>query len=248
MSCLSCVTDINEFEVYPSPCAYYKCDEALAADNLIDKLGLLTLTRTSGGSSVSGVIEGARDILSAEATTSNQCFSLQQSGGSIAFWFKEDTGSTGEPFFYKGDARASGPVDPNLEWVITLITTDPSGPSQVDLRIYHTDDSSTIASITGGAASWINQGDHWFFFIAWVDKVAETVNIRIIDRDNSSNDATASVSYTGKTPRPIVSSTFETDGGVISAVIDEVGLYDRVLSTAEQDFLYNSGAGRTYPW
>lgn len=99
-----------------------------------------------------------------------------------------------------------------------------------------------------GRNAIINSGisaNTWFFFVAWHDSTANTVNLQINNGSVTSNGTTASlqaptssafrVGYSGTT------TTFGLDGSM-----QNLGYWKRVLNSTERSTLYNSGNGVNY--
>lgn len=85
----------------------------------------------------------------------------------------------------------------------------------------------------------------WHFFHLYYDPVAHKVGI-------SFDNGAATLTGTGVSFTPQINGVWDFFGPLVSfgvdVVWDEIGLkLDRKLTSAEQAFLYNSGAGRTWP-
>jgi hypothetical protein len=84
----------------------------------------------------------------------------------------------------------------------------------------------------------------WYFVVAWVDTVGNTLNIQV-------NNGTAdSASFSDTIPDTTVQLQIGGAGvGPLytwDGLIDQVGFWKRVLTSDERAFLYNAGAGRSY--
>jgi hypothetical protein len=85
----------------------------------------------------------------------------------------------------------------------------------------------------------------WFFFVFWMDPADNLVRFQL-------NDGAINVFVT-----PIAIPATSTQSTVVirgangnqsgQFVVDELGIWSKVLSAAERTDLYNGGAGRTYP-
>lgn len=84
----------------------------------------------------------------------------------------------------------------------------------------------------------------WHFVVAWHDSVANTVNLQIdngaITSNPWSNGVTDGTDYFG--------IGNYSAGQWLGGRVDELGLWKRVLTAAERDYLWNGGAGRAYPF
>jgi hypothetical protein len=84
----------------------------------------------------------------------------------------------------------------------------------------------------------------WYFIVAWHNASANTLNIQV-------NNGTVYTDASPVTPR---TDTFvfqlgaqqSPAAGFWDGLIDEVGIYKKVLTSDERTWLYNSGAGRSY--
>ena len=88
----------------------------------------------------------------------------------------------------------------------------------------------------------------WHFIVTWHDATANTLNLQI-DNGTVISSATGGI-FPANSAVPVrigargaVGSELYFDG-----LIDEVGLWRRVLTPAERTTLYNGGAGLTYPF
>ena len=84
----------------------------------------------------------------------------------------------------------------------------------------------------------------WYFVVAWHDATANTLNSQV---NNSTIDSVACTTgiYAGpgefRIGAQAAASPFSFDG-----LIDQVGIWKRVLTADERTYLYNGGAGRAY--
>ena len=84
----------------------------------------------------------------------------------------------------------------------------------------------------------------WYFIVCWHDAAGNTINIQV-------NNGTADSAATGGTPINDGAGYFAIgaegrNGDYWDGLIDEVAVWNRVLTSGEKDWLYDSGAGRTY--
>lgn len=97
--------------------------------------------------------------------------------------------------------------------------------------------------ITGAVSASINT---WYFIVAWYDSGDGSLHIRV-------NNTSQADSITGATGVVVSAAQFRIGAreyagfeDYANAVIDEVGIWKRVLTPTEITYLYNGGAGRTY--
>lgn len=94
--------------------------------------------------------------------------------------------------------------------------------------------------------AWCVPGQ-WNFYVAWAD--ADTHTIDIIVNNGASNVQAVSggaiVGPSASVDFQIGSSEYHDDP---DGIVDEVGIWSRLLTPAERTALYNAGAGVTYPF
>jgi hypothetical protein len=97
--------------------------------------------------------------------------------------------------------------------------------------------ASVSSSITPSTATW-------YFLVAWHDATANTINITV--NNGSPNSTSHSGGCFNSTADVMMGAG---DGAVdfFDGLIDEVGVWSRVLTAGERTVLYNNGTGITYP-
>lgn len=82
-----------------------------------------------------------------------------------------------------------------------------------------------------------------YFIVAWHDSVANTINIQV---NNGSVDSAAHTGGAFQGNAKFSLGSYQDSGGspteFLNGILDEVGVWSRLLSTAEKTALYNSGA------
>ena len=211
--------------------AYWKLDEASGAR--ADSAGANTLTDNNTVLGATGKI--GLGALFAAATTEylssadNAALSMGDFDFTIGLWFNATTSLTQRTLIAKGDGNTSNAT----EYALYLTV----GSLQFDVM---------NGSATGSIASAALSLSTWYYALAWYDATANTVNLKI------NNVAVTPVSYGGgsyDSTHPFnigrwpVFNLWYYDG-----IIDEVGIWKRKLTDAEQTALYNSGNGRSWPF
>lgn len=200
-----------------------------------DSYGVRALTNNGTVTFGAGKVGNAATFVAA----SSQYLSLADEAGlsmgdfdfSIAGWVNFTTISR-QLILGKGDA--GGATD---EYYVIL---------ESDGKLYfHVGNGSAFGDVTGNTLGVLSSGT-WYFFVAWHDSVANTVNI-------SSNDgAVDSASYSGGSYDSALPFALGRDGSYgglyLNGQLDEVGIWKRVLTAAERTRLYNGGNGITYPF
>lgn len=102
--------------------------------------------------------------------------------------------------------------------------------------------NSTFVSVDGGSLSL----NTWHLVIFWHNPVANTLNFQT---DNGTVVSSAFSDGTFSSAGQIqLGSTTDLADAELDGLLDEVGFWTRVLTSAERSALYNSGAGLTYPF
>lgn len=143
----------------------------------------------------------------------------------------------------------------NFTTVINLMTVVCKDQTSVS-RSYRVDyNNSALRFFTfqsgGGVAGQIAPAftpatGTWYFVCAWQDVTANTVNLQI---DNGSVNTATRTATPGTTAADFtVGKGASASAQYFNGIVDEIGLWKRVLTSTERTTLYNSGAGRTYPF
>jgi hypothetical protein len=209
--------------------SYWKLDEA--SGNALDAHGSNELTETSGTiASTTGIINGARDIEAADTEYFNLADNATISAGDIDLtwqvWVNLESKS-GDMFIVN-------------KW----------GTSNFEYRIYY--DSSSDRFVFGVSTNGTNEvtvpADNLgapslsttYHILAWHDATANTLNIRV------NNGTVDSTSHSGGIRDGSSPLRFSHSFDWLDGWIDEIGLWKRVLTSEEQDALWNSGSGLSY--
>lgn len=88
----------------------------------------------------------------------------------------------------------------------------------------------------------------WYFAVLWVDKTAMSVNLQVNNGTIVSNLISVYTPPAGNVALDIGRREYPGFENYFDGLIDEVGLWRRVLTAQERTDLYNSGNGRTYPF
>lgn len=213
-----------------------------ASGNALDVLGVNDLTDNGGCGSGTGIINGARTF---NGTTQrfthvdNADFSIAGTSATFTAWVKLNTTpltGTARTILAKYNYTTS-----NREY--TLLAENPGTTSRY--RFYVSSDGVTAVSIAADSFG-IPTANVWTFVVAWIDIVANTINIQI---NNGPVDSTAYSSgvFDGVSDFEM-GSLNQLLNYWMDGLIDETGFWKRVLSAAERTSLYNGGAGLAYPF
>ena len=226
--------------------AYWKMDESGIVDRA-DSVGTLTLTNlpvpgVTGPTSATGIINNGVDYEDANGVYFEHGpdpavvdFNGQQSF-TIAAWAQ--TESQGQRRTIIAKYQSSG----QAQWYLQYRNTDDhwifgvsnDGTAEVEVD---SDNQGAVADAT------------WYFIVGWYDADADTINIRV---------GTGSTLQAADTPVAHTTGIFNstsvlrlgrlTTAGYFDGLTDEVGIWNRVLTSAEIVELFNGGAGKTYPF
>jgi|SRR5688572_30675063 len=111
-----------------------------------------------------------------------------------------------------------------------------------NLRFHVSDDGTSNVSVVNSASISANT---WYFFVAWHDAVANTLNISVNDNAAASAahstgvyDGAASL-YFGRNEEGLT---------YLNGRLDAISIWKRLLTASERTQLYNSGNGLDYPF
>jgi len=194
-----------------------------------------TLTAVNTPTSVLGIVGNGVSYASASSQYQTRADNADLSMGDIDFtiagWLKATTLPGAASLF--GKWHSSGGATPKEYWVGTVGTT---------LAFYVSSDGSAQTNINFGTTLATAT---WYFVVAWHDSVGNTINI-------TANDGTvASASYSSGVfdgTSPFRLGAMASDNNYQNGILDEVGVWKRVLSAAEITELYNAGSGRDYAY
>lgn len=212
--------------------SYWKLDEASGAR--ADSHGSNNLTDNNTVGSAAGIINNCADFIS-----TNSEFLSHASNASL-----EMSGNT--------DFSISGWVKITTIQSQSLITKDDDAANSRDYTFDYLGAGGLRFYIKGGSTYICDSVsitiDTWHFIVAWYDSSNGQLHLRI-------DDTTTYNSVTGATGTDASAAQFRIGAreylgfeDYSDALIDEVGIWKRVLSSQEITDLYNSGAGLTYPF
>lgn len=213
--------------------AYWKLDGAA------DSVGANTLTDVGGVGFVAGKQGNAASFASGKYFYVNDNPALSM-GGDIAFTVAAWVYLTG----YGGLYTYKGVVDKtqynNDEYLLGVYTEN--GIAYAGFGIQKADNSAFVRA-TKNQNLALNT---WYLLIGWHDPDTNAAYVSV----NNGVAASATVAGGARdgTRRLEIGRSNNTPGQYFPGHIDEVGIWKRALTTDEKAYLYNSGAGRTYPF
>lgn len=217
--------------------AYWKLDES--SGNATDSSGNgFTLTNTTSKAYVAALINNGIDFGSSvrnttELTTSSQILSSATGSASISLWFKQNTSvqTAGDPgLFILPYKNATGSV-------IAIILKWNGGSPRIEI-IRRTSSDATAFTTFGNSTSV------WYHVVAVYN--GSTIS-GYLDNVAFSTTGVSSTGTFNAASYPIsLGGSFMSNNA--TAIIDEVGVWDKALTTNEISQLYNGGAGLSYPF
>jgi len=214
--------------------AYYSLDEA--SGNAIDAHGALDLTETSGTiDAASGKVGGARDIEAGDTERFVHADHADLSVGDIDFTF------IGWVLFESlGGSRA-------------VIAKQIAGAGTREYEIGYDSGANRLrfsVSPDGTAQTDVDAGNlgapataTWYFIVAWHDAVNDQIAIQV---NNGTPDTAAHSTGVINGTNSFFLGARSNNANPHDGLLDEIGLWKRVLTSDERTWLYNAGAGRSY--
>lgn len=155
----------------------------------------------------------------------------------IACWVKLTTKTTTQQIVTKFGASITNRCEYALLYV-------PSATDRFEFIISTNNAGGTLTAVANnfGAPSI----GVWYFICAWWDQTAGTVNISV---NNGTANSTSGPKAIGSTGAAFMVGWRETlpSNESLDGYVDELGLWRRVLTTAEKSQLYRGGLGVTHP-
>ena len=218
--------------------AYWTADET--SGNRADSVGSNTLTDNNTVGSAAGVLSNAAQFVAANSEylshISNSDLQMGDVGFTLSAWAKVTSTAAIQVIASKYNTTAD-------EREYALLFED--SPSRFTWRISTDGTSGALvnASVTPGTFST----SAFYHLLAWHDPDANLIGLSV----NDGTPVTASVSggsFVGSSVFALGALVAVSAGSLLDGSIDEVGIWKRVLTAEERTFLYNGGAGRTYPF
>lgn len=224
--------------------AFWNCDEA--SGNLVDALGRTDLTAVNSPGATTGVIKGARVCDQATAAYFSRASSVYTNTGTGSF--------SGSLWFYSTDAakfftrqRFIGNYNSGVLGGYSFFMGRPGGTQTLTLECQNAGVQSDINLATGDTLN----GWTWMYF-EWNADTGKRY-IRLKSKDLGLDLSSGPTAYSGPsandTSVPFAVGAYQSSAQAALGNIDMVGFWNtRVLTTLEQDLLYNNGSGLQYPF
>lgn len=216
--------------------SYWKLDEA--SGDALDSHGSNDLTESSGTiASATGIIGNCRDFELGDTEwfdlPSNSDVSMGDIDFTISCWVNLESLAAVYTFVGKDTGAA-----PNREYLVEYTNS----ASRFRFGVF---DAATGASFNSVNANNLGapSASVWYFIVCWHDSVSNTINIQV------NNGTPNSQAHTTGVRAGAAAFRFGARGDGTSimndGLLDEVGLWKRILTSDERTALYN---GLTYPF
>jgi len=205
--------------------------------NTADSAGSNTLTNIGGVTFVAGKVGNAANLVSAStqrlAAADSASFQMGVGNFTVAAWVKWTDNSTERTICFYGGYGANGYglwTHNNELWAV-VTTGDPTVIQATNVGIGYGDGVFHLAVATFNRASnvdlWVDNGQTGNYVPGVISGVAGNMNSSVGFQIGA--DESPPTNY-------------------IDAVVDEVGVWNRILTPTEITALWNGGAGTTYPF
>lgn len=195
-----------------------------------------TLTATNSPTTTTGKVGNGASLVAASSQyytiADNADLSMGDIDFTIAGWVNATTLPAAATLFGKWNSTG-GVGTPKEYWVGTLTTS---------VNFFVSSDGSAQTSKASAATLSTST---WYFVVCWHDSVNNTINIQV---NNGTPDSAAYSSGVFDGVSPFRIGAMAGNVNFENGIIDEVGVWKRVLTAGERTSLYNAGAGITYPF
>lgn len=225
-------------DLYTNLMDYWTLQEA--SGNRAGSQGVLTLTDNNTVPGAAGKVgNGAQFTLAnSESLSSASVVSLQMGSGqdfTLATWVKLATKATDQALIVKA--------------------TDVSGAAGIEYVLQYKLANDRFNALVSNGSATANQladtlgavsVDTWYFVVAWLD-AGTSLNIQV---NNGTADTLGTAVYAQAAAGGFALGRNGGDVTIphyLNGMLDEAAIWKRILTAAERTFLYNAGAGRTWP-
>lgn len=213
--------------------SYWSLDEV--SGSRADAHGTNHLTDNNTVTSATGKVGTAADFVRANSeylsVASNASIQVGDIDFTIAAWFKVDIAGAAYAI-----ASQYGSTSATRSWVLRRAASN--------VMQFQVSSDGTATAAISDLATTISVGT-WYFVVAWHDSVANTLNIQV---NNGTPAATTHTTGVNTATGAFNLGTYDNGTNLYDGLIDEVGFWKRVLTSAERTDLYNAGSGRNYAY
>jgi hypothetical protein len=214
--------------------AYYDFEDA--SGNLLDNVGSNDLTETDGTiASVAGKVGNARDFERADTeyfAAADAAWNSITGNLTITAWINAETASG----IFQGIVSKLTVAGDQVSYLLGI-----NDLGEVTFEV-STDGTRTSSAVFEQVNSTPISASTWYFLVG---RRREGVNVGL--SVNAGTEVTATLAggiFDGTAAFEI--GAYNVNASNFDGIIDEVGVWNRVLTDDEVDWLYNSGSGRSY--
>jgi hypothetical protein len=226
--------------------AYWDLDESSDGSGAIsraDSVGSTTLTDNNTTPSGTGILSNGANLerdnsewlLATDANAAAVDFGGNQSF-TFAGWFKFESASQDMTLLAKYNTSS----DQRAYW----LRYDDS-ETGTELRWLVSGDGISATTCTNTSIGADVTTGQWYFVVAWHDAENDQLGLSV---NNGTPDTVAHSAGIKNSSATFFLGAVATGTTGFDGIIDEVGAWNRVLTSTERTALYNSGAGKTYPF
>jgi hypothetical protein len=215
---------------------YWKMDETSGTrfDSTANSINLTAINTVGSGT---GIINNAAKLIRPNNELlrhpNDTVLQMGDIDFTIAFWFKATSLPDHMGLVSKYDSSAEEYL---VDWL----------DSTEVLRFVVWDGSSFGVTTLSFPAT---QTGDWYFVVAWHDATNDTINLQLFDGATNPTSTTAhSTGVAVDTAVFEVGRFLSNNTYCFNGLIDEVGIWKRVLTSAERVELYDNGLGLSYPF
>ncbi len=219
--------------------AYWKLDEA--SGTRADSFSNNNLSDNNTVGSATGKINLAADFVASSSEylsiADNVPLSFGDEALTITYWANGDTLSGTQSLL--GKWASSGSVA-TCEYASRFVGADFAfrvGDGSTNGTVSSTNYSTQVAAFSTGT---------WYYIMVWHDPSANEIGIRINADDAHNNVLSWTTGILDGAASFSIGRMGDFDGQYWDGLIDEVGIWRRVLTAGENTTLYNGGAGLPY--
>ena len=206
--------------------SYYKLDETSGV--VVDELGTNNGTNNGATRDIIGKIENAFNFSSNDWVNMSYSSSLDfDSSFSTSYWIKYNVNPTSTMYVIGNHDYTN-----KNGWGATTYQ------QKIRFEVY---DGSVQKAVSANAVA---VGGTWYHVVMVFDDSANNMYMYI---DNVKQSEETTVNQISQENNPVWIGAHYNGELYLNAIVDEVGIWSRALSSTEVSDLYNSGSGLTYP-
>lgn len=216
--------------------AFWKLEEA--SGSRLDSVGSNTLTDVNTVTQAAGILGNAAQFLIANSEylsiADNAAIGMGDNDFTITCWLKLGVNNVGMGIVAKDAAT-------KRDYALTF--ESPGSGSRFRFEVCN--GVSTSIGTARATSFGLPATDTWIFVVVWHDSVNNTVNIQV---NNGTINSAATSGAAGRGTADLRIGSQQVNPFYYTGLIDEVGIWKRILTTNEKSQLYANGVGITHPF